>query len=277
MRGSNQKILLMAMVVVAAVATARGGELGGFVTWSNNYYQTWGHQPLVINKTSELHLTLDHNSGTGFESLSLYGSGSFNVKIKAPETKSTGIITSFYLFSRSSRHDELCFQILGSNGPPYLLNTNMYLFGEGGKEQRFRLWFDPTKDYHSYRFLWNPNQLVFYVDDIPIRVYSKNPAAYYPMGQTMFIMGSVKNVSIMDPKQMPYIAKFQATKIEGCKTMFMDMDKKCTNPSFWWNRKQLNSTERKLYIKARNMYLDYDYCSDRKRYRQMPQECRSYS
>ncbi|XP_010515178.1 PREDICTED: probable xyloglucan endotransglucosylase/hydrolase protein 11 isoform X1 [Camelina sativa] len=275
MRGSNQKILLMMVLVV--LATARGEETGGgFVTWANNYYLTWGHQALVINKTSELHLTLDHNSGSGFESQLIYGSGYFNVRIKAPQTKSTGVITSFYLISRSSRHDELCFQILGRNGSPYLLNTNMYLYGVGGKDQRFRLWFDPTKDYHSYSLLWNPNQLVFYVDDTPIRVYRKNPNVYYPSVQTMFLMGSVKNGSVIDPKQMTYVAKFQASKIEGCKTDFMGIDK-CTDPSFWWNRKQLSSKEKKLYINARKMYLDYDYCSDRQRYPKVPQECGSYS
>ncbi|KAG7564921.1 Glycoside hydrolase family 16 [Arabidopsis suecica] len=276
MRGYDQKILLMVLVVVAVLAAARGQETTGFVTWANNYYQTWGHQALVINKTSELQLTLDNNSGSGFESQLIYGSGYFNVRIKAPQTTSTGVITSFYLISRSSRHDELCFQILGKNGPPYLLNTNMYLYGEGGKDQRFRLWFDPTKDYHSYSFLWNPNQLVFYVDDTPIRVYRKNPDVYYPSVQTMFLMGSVQNGSIIDPKQMPYIAKFQASKIEGCQTEFMGIEK-CTDPKFWWNRKQLSSKEKELYINAKKMYLDYDYCSDRQRYPKVPQECGSYS
>ncbi|ESQ45688.1 hypothetical protein EUTSA_v10010620mg [Eutrema salsugineum] len=273
MRGSDQKILLLMFMVV--VATARGDEYSGFTTWNDNWYSTWGHPALVFNETSELHLTLDHNSGSGFESYKIYGSGSFNIRIKAPQTKSTEVITSFYLISKSSRHDELCFQILGK-GPQYLLNTNMFMFGEGGKDQRFRLWFDPTKDFHSYRFLWNPNQLVFYVDDTPIRVYKKNP--YYPSVQTMFISGSVKNGSIVDPKEMPYTAKFQASKIDGCDTEFMGIEK-CFGPKFWWNRKenwQLSARERKLYLNARKVYLDYDYCFDRKRYPKMPQECRSY-
>lgn len=63
------------------------------------------------------------------------------------------------LRSKSSRNDGLCFQIFG-NGPAYLLNTIIFVYGEGDKYQRFRLWFDPTKDYHSYRFLWNPYQVV---------------------------------------------------------------------------------------------------------------------
>jgi len=63
----------MVMVVVAVVAAAQGQEeTTGFVTWGNNYYQTWGHQALVINKTSELQLTLDKNSGFLSLFLSVY-------------------------------------------------------------------------------------------------------------------------------------------------------------------------------------------------------------
>ncbi|CAH8295133.1 unnamed protein product [Eruca vesicaria subsp. sativa] len=276
MRGSDYQNLLMMVIIVVTVAAAARGE-DGFVTWGDNYYTTWGHPALVINKTSELHLTLDHKSGSGFESYKVYGSGSFNMRIKSPQTKSTRVITSFYLRSKSSRHDELCFQILG-NEDAYLLNTNIFVYGEGNKEQRFRLWFDPTKDYHSYRFLWNPYQVVFYVDDTPIRVYRKDQDIYYPSVQTMFMHGSVENGSTVNPKEMPYTAKFQASKIDGCATEFMSIEK-CFGPQFWWNRKEnwvLSSRERKLYVNARKVYLDYDYCSDRKRYPKVPQECKSY-
>ncbi|CAN8278341.1 unnamed protein product [Cochlearia groenlandica] len=270
-------MILIVMMVMVVVTMAGFEDPNGFVTWHNDYYTTWGHQALVFNETSQLHLTLDHNSGSGFESYLIYGSGSFNMRIKAPQTKSKGVITTFYLRSKSSRHDEFCFQIQG-HGTHYLLNTNMYLYGVGDKDQRFRLWFDPTKGYHSYRFLWNPHQLVFYVDDTPVRVYMNKPETPYPMVQTMFVRGSVQNVSIMDPKQTPYTAKFQASKIDGCVTTFQGIEK-CTGTKFWWNRKenwQLSSRETKLYAKARKVYLDYDYCSDRKRYPKVPEECRSY-
>ncbi|CAN6916832.1 unnamed protein product [Brassica oleracea var. botrytis] len=203
MRGSDQKNILIVMMVVTVAATVRGED--GFVTWGDNYYTTWGHPALVINETSdsELQLTLDHKSGSGFESYKIYGSGSFNIRIKAPQTKSTKVTTSFYLRSKSSRNDGLCFQIFG-NGPAYLLNTIIFVYGEGDKYQRFRLWFDPTKDYHSYRFLWNPYQVVFYVDDTAIRVYKKNPDIYYPSVQTMFMHGSVENGTMVDLKEMSY-------------------------------------------------------------------------
>ncbi|XP_018488134.2 probable xyloglucan endotransglucosylase/hydrolase protein 11 isoform X1 [Raphanus sativus] len=257
MSGPHEKILLLIGIMVLTVAArAIDEDLTGFVTWGHNYYKTWGHPALVINETSELDLTLDHKSGSGFESNSIYGSGSFSMKIKAPQTKSTRVVTSFYLRSKSSRNDQLCFQIFG-NGPAYLLNTNIIINGEGAKDQRFRLW--------------------FYVDDTPIRVYKKNPSIPYPSGQTMFMHGSVKNGSIVDPNEMPYTAKFQASTIDGCVTDFLDIEK-CFGPQFWWNRKenwQLSSRERKMYMSARKVYMDYDYCSDRKLYPKVPKECKS--
>ncbi|KAH0903109.1 hypothetical protein HID58_042612, partial [Brassica napus] len=150
MRGSDQKNILIVMMVVTVAATVRGED--GFVTWGDNYYTTWGHPALVINETSdsELQLTLDHKSGT----------------------------------------------------PNQVYESDYFLLRD--KYQRFRLWFDPTKDYHSYRFLWNPYQVVFYVDDTAIRVYKKNPDIYYPSVQTMFMHGSVENGTMVDLKEMSY-------------------------------------------------------------------------
>ena len=58
------------------------------------------------------------------------------------------------------------------------MQTNLYIDGVGNREQRIDLWFDPTADFHTYAVLWNPSQVVFLVDDTPIRVYeNKNATA----------------------------------------------------------------------------------------------------
>ena len=109
-------------------------------------------------------------------------------------------------------------------------------------------------------------------------MYKKNPDIYYPSVQTMFMHGSVENGTMVDPMEMSCTAKFQASKIDGCATEFMSIDK-CFSLEYWWNRKEnweLSSKERKLYMNARKVYLDYDYCLDRKRYPKVPHECRSY-
>jgi len=71
------------------------------------------------------------------------------------------------LTSKGGGHDEIDFEFLGNNnGKPVTLQTNLFLNGEGNREERFLLWFNPTKHYHTYGLLWNPYQIV-YVNHTP--------------------------------------------------------------------------------------------------------------
>lgn len=56
-------------------------------------------------------------------------------------------------------HDELDFELLGHNGPPYILNTNIFAQDGGNREQQFNLWFDPSLAFHEYAILWNQHQI----------------------------------------------------------------------------------------------------------------------
>lgn len=58
-------------------------------------------------------------------------------------------------------HDELDFEFLGNRpGKNIVLQTNVFANGRGNREQRTLLWFDPTADFHYYKFLWNQHQIV---------------------------------------------------------------------------------------------------------------------
>jgi len=87
------------------------------------------------------------------------------------------------LSSAGDNHNEFDFEFLGNvTGEPYLVQTNLYIDGVGNREQRIDLWFDPTADFHTYAVLWNPSQVVFMVDDTPIRVYENRQNATPPRG-----------------------------------------------------------------------------------------------
>lgn len=57
--------------------------------------------------------------------------------------------------------DELDFELLGSKpgGEKFLL-TNVFIDGQGGREETMTFWFDPTIEFHDYQILWNHHQIV---------------------------------------------------------------------------------------------------------------------
>ncbi len=81
--------------------------------------------------------------------------------------------------SGEDKHNEFDLEFLGNvAGEPYLVQTNLYIDSVDNREQCIDMCFDPIADFHTYVVLWNPSQVVFLVDDTPIRVYkNKNATA----------------------------------------------------------------------------------------------------
>ncbi|XP_043710922.1 probable xyloglucan endotransglucosylase/hydrolase protein 10 [Telopea speciosissima] len=258
--------------------------------FNNDFYVIWS--PNHVNTSSDgrlRSLKLDKESGSGFASNEMFLFGEIDMQIKLVPGHSAGTVVAFYMSSDQPNRDEIDFEFLGNvNGQPYILQTNVFADGFDDREERIHLWFDPTKDFHTYSILWNLYQIVFMVDWIPIRVY-KNHAdkgVGFPRWQPMSIKTTLWNGDSwatngghdkIDWSKGPFIASFRNYKIDACiwrgNARFCRADSNIN----WWNKarfRSLSPRQRRLFRWVRKYYLIYDYCQDNKRFQNnLPKEC----
>ncbi|XP_043713535.1 probable xyloglucan endotransglucosylase/hydrolase protein 7 [Telopea speciosissima] len=250
------------------------------VTWSDSHIRQ-------IDAGRAIQLLLDQSSGAGFVSKSKYLFGRVSIKIKLIPGDSAGTVTAFYMNSDTDTvRDELDFEFLGNrSGQPYTVQTNVYAHGKGDREQRINLWFDPSADFHTYSILWNHHHVVFYVDEVPIRVYKNNEGRGipFPKFQAMGIFSTLweaddwatrGGLEKIDWSKAPFYAYYKDFDIEGCPA---PGPANCaSNPSNWWESpayQQLDAVQARRYKWVRMNHMIYDYCADRSRYPAVPLEC----
>ncbi|KAK6117461.1 hypothetical protein DH2020_048788 [Rehmannia glutinosa] len=237
----------------------------------NTYYSyLWGSDHFSVDpQGTEVQLKLDTWIGAGFRSKLEYGSGLFHIRIKIPDKKTGGVLTNFYLTSAPDNqapgnHFELDFEFPGTNGS---MITNVFDNDSGHREQKFQLWFDPSKDFHTYEILWNPHQIVFFVDNIPIRVFKNNMAQgiTYP-SRPMHIEASIWNAEAwagpVDWAQAPFIAHYQDFGFNACPAKGSDISQ-CGSDKYFWNRpnyRKLSAKDKQQMDYYRKKYISYDYC-----------------
>nr|XP_016464024.1 PREDICTED: xyloglucan endotransglucosylase/hydrolase protein 2-like [Nicotiana tabacum] len=284
MCSSLNLVCLLAFFLVIGAFASRAKDL----PFDVNYYILFGNEHVVsFNQGRALQISMDKTSGSGFGSKVNYGSGFFHMRIQLPDKDSAGVVTAFYLRSNTNRnnHDEVDFEFLGNReGKPYTLQTNVFANGQGNREQRMHLWFDPTADFHNYKILWNEHQIVFFVDNIPIRVFKNkaNIGVSYP-SKPMQILATIWNgdnwatdggLTKTNWSFAPFKSHFQDFDIIGCPISSINTN--CNSPNFWWNQRKywkLSSKQRKKYAEVTAKYMTYDYCVDKSRFSTPPPEC----
>lgn len=245
---------------------------------------TWGDaRAKVLNYGQLLTLSLDRTSGSGFRSKNQYMFGKIDMKIKLVPGNSAGTVTTFYLSSVGSYHDEIDFEFLGNlSGQPYTLHTNVFAQGKGDREQQFYLWFDPTKDFHTYSILWNPQSIIFSVDGTPIRQFKnlESRGVGYPKNQPMWIYGSLWDAEDWatrgglvktDWSQAPFMASYASFNALACGSSTASS---CSNGGNSWFSQSLDTTGQERMKWVQKNYMIYNYCTDTKRFPQgFPPEC----
>ncbi|GAB2230251.1 hypothetical protein Droror1_Dr00014509 [Drosera rotundifolia] len=261
-----------------------------------------GYSPLFadfnIRKSDDgrgANLLLNRYAGSGFISAKYYDHGFFSAKIKLPGDYTAGVVVAFYTSNADvfeKNHDELDFEFLGNvKGKPWRFQTNVYGNGSTsrGREERYKLWFDPSKDFHQYSVLWTSKKIIFYVDGIPIREVLRSEAmgGDYP-SKPMSLYATIWDASSWATdggrygvryEYEPFVSEFRDFVLEGCAVdpieQVQDSDDCLEKKSNLEAAEYADITpERRNAMKwIRERYIYYSYCYDTLRYPVPPPEC----
>ncbi|GAV63085.1 Glyco_hydro_16 domain-containing protein/XET_C domain-containing protein [Cephalotus follicularis] len=247
-----------------------------------------GGRAKILNNGQLLTLSLDESSGSGFRSKNQYLFGKMDMQLKLVPGDSAGTVTSYYLTSLGSTHDEIDFEFLGNlSGDPYILHTNLFTQGNGKREQQFYLWFDPTKDFHTYTILWNPRNIVYFVDGTPIREFKnlESRGIPFPKSQPMWIYSSLWDAENWATRgglvktnwsQAPFTASYRNYGAQACIWSSSSDSSSCSSTSTnnSWLSQSLDTTGQQRIQWVQKNYMIYNYCTDTKRFPQgLPPEC----
>ncbi|XP_063948503.1 xyloglucan endotransglucosylase protein 1 isoform X2 [Daucus carota subsp. sativus] len=253
---------------------------------------TWGDQRAkILNAGRDLTLSLDQASGSGFQSKNEYLFGRFDMQLKLVPGNSAGTVTTFYLSSQGAGHDEIDFEFLGnSSGSPYTIHTNVFAQGKGNKEQQFQLWFDPTSSFHTYSIVWNPQRIIFLVDNNPIRVFNNQESigVPFPKSQHMRVYASLWNADDWatqggrvktDWTKAPFTAYYRNFNIKGCPKSSTGSSScgssTASSDNEGWRTHELDAAGRNRLRWVQSKHMVYNYCSDKQRFANaVPAECK---
>ncbi|KAB5519889.1 hypothetical protein DKX38_024208 [Salix brachista] len=200
-------------------------------------------------------------------------------------TKDTEIFGLSNSEAHPGYHDEVDIEFLGTAfEKPYTLQTNVYSRGSGdgriiGREMKFHLWFDPTKTFHRYAILWSPKEIIFLVDDVPIRRYPMKSATTFPL-RPMWVYGSIWDASSWatedgkyraDYRYQPFLARYTNFKASGCSAYSPAW---CHPESVSPFRSGgLTKQQSRSMRWVQRYQMVYDYCKDYRRDHSLTPEC----
>lgn len=285
---SHLGLVLICSVLVLAAGSSRNLPI---LSFDEGYSQLFGEDNLMVLRDGKaVHLSLDERTGSGFVSQDLYLHGFFSASIKLPADYTAGVVVAYYMSNGDmyeKNHDELDFEFLGNiRGKDWRIQTNVYGNGSTnvGREERYGLWFDPSEDFHQYSILWTDNQIIFYVDNVPIREikrteamggdFPSKPMSLYATiwdGSNWATNGGKYKVNY---KYAPYVTEFSDLILHGCAVDPIEQSSlKCDHAPNSESIPGITPDQKTKMENFRKKHMQYSYCYDRTRYTVPPSEC----
>ncbi|KAL6843753.1 hypothetical protein ACP4OV_026324 [Aristida adscensionis] len=289
---------LSALALLAAGAGASPPVSTGGERITDSLDILWG-QTQVLNDGGgqTIALSLDRVMGSGVRSKTSYLFARIDIDIKLVAGNSAGTVTTVYMISEKQwqTHDEIDLEFLGNaTGEPYTLHTNIFANGEGGREVQYRLWFDPTQDFHTYSIVWSSDQILIMVDNMAIRQFKNHwdAGVPFPVYQPMRLFGVLWDAEEWatqggrvktDWSQAPFVAYFRNYRAHGCVPSGYSWSCGQDPPAAgdWFgggggggSAALDDMKQREQLREAQDKYVIYDYCTDTQRFPDgFPKEC----
>ncbi|KAF4372500.1 hypothetical protein CsatB_012775 [Cannabis sativa] len=291
-RVSSMPILLLIAALMAASSYVSKAAADPKASFEDNFDIMWSEDHFTTSTDGQIwHLSLDNETGCGFQTKQKYRFGWFSMKLKLVGGDSAGVVTAYYMCTENGagpERDEVDFEFLGNRtGQPYLIQTNIYKNGTGNREMRHELWFDPTEEFHTYSVLWNSHQIVFFVDKIAVRVFKNNGKEnnFFPDSKPMYLFSSIWNaddwatrggLEKTDWKKAPFVSSYKEFSVDACQ--WEDPFPACvsTTTKNWWDQYpawHLSDSQKLDYAWVQRNLVIYDYCKDKERFPTLPEEC----
>ncbi|KAG5538881.1 hypothetical protein RHGRI_019430 [Rhododendron griersonianum] len=291
---SKGVVPLLSLLLFQLVYVATGAFNVTTIPFNKGFSPLWGDGNVVRSSDDQsVSLVLNQYTGSGFKSSDLYNHGFFSARIKLPSEYTAGIVVAFYttngdVFKKT--HDELDFEFLGNiRGKRWRFQTNVYGNGSTsrGREERYYLWFDPSKEFHRYSILWTNKNIIFYIDEVPIReIQSDAMAGDFP-SKPMSLYATIWDASNwatsggkykVNYKYAPFVAEFTDLALHGCAidpiqevlaSACSQKDDQLENNNY----ASVTPKQRVAMKKFRKNYMYYSYCYDTIRYSTPLPEC----
>lgn len=145
----------------------------------------WNENNVLFKENNTLSLQITDNPnnyggtsyyGGEYHSNDLYSYGDYAISLKAVDE--SGIRSSFFTYiGNDDNQAKEGIEILFNGNDTTSVTFNYSIKGNGEHKYNYNLGFDSSKEYHTYGFRWNEDNIIYFVDLKPVYIVDKSPTS----------------------------------------------------------------------------------------------------